>query len=128
MQFAKDAARSSSSQEHKICHPFALRAHCGTQKEVNSHEKIIGRQRHHIVVLLLQYYLCNLQRMQPEAVARRSIKSVILLLCEHTVGQITQVNGHGFFYVRLWVPMASFTCSSFSSLALEFAKGCSQKQ
>ena len=27
---AEDASRSSSLQEHKICHPFALRAHCGT--------------------------------------------------------------------------------------------------
>ena len=44
---AEDASRSSSLQEHKICHPFALRAHCGTQKEVNSHEKITGCQWHH---------------------------------------------------------------------------------
>ena len=36
----------------------------------------------------------NLQRMQPEAVACRSIKSVILLLCEHTVGHETEVNSH----------------------------------
>ena len=36
----------------------------------------------------------NLQRMQPEAVARRSIKSVILLLCKHTVGHETEVNSH----------------------------------
>ena len=32
--------------------------------------------------------------MQPEAVARRSIKSVILLLCEHTVGCSTVENSH----------------------------------
>ena len=29
-EFAKDAARSNRLQEDKICHPFALRAHCGT--------------------------------------------------------------------------------------------------
>ena len=36
----------------------------------------------------------NLEWMQPEAVAYRSIKSVIRLLCEHTVGHKIVANSH----------------------------------
>ena len=41
----------------------------------------------------------DLQRMQPEAVPCRSITSVILLFCKHTVGQFTVVNSQNNCYI-----------------------------
>ena len=67
----------------------------------------------------------NLQRMQPEAIARRSIKSVILLLCEHTVGQETEVKSH---INCLFIGANGMIHAPFRFISNGFAKGCSKEQ
>ena len=66
----------------------------------------------------------NLQRMQPEAIARRSIKSVILVLCEHTVGQETEVNSH---INCLFIGTNGIFHVPFRFISNGFAKGCSKE-